>query len=72
MPLYEYACKQCSQVFEQLVLGSAAPSPCPKCGSKALERLISAASGRMGEDATSRAEFAVTNYGRPRRGGDDR
>jgi putative FmdB family regulatory protein len=70
MPLYEYACQKCSHVFEELVLGGATPS-CPKCGTQELERLISAVGGRMGEDAASRAQFALTDYGRPRRGRKD-
>lgn len=41
MPLYEYECKKCSRTFELLVLSTTVPQ-CSNCGSKALQRLISA------------------------------
>ena len=66
MPLYEYACQKCSHEFEALVLRDDKPT-CPKCGSAELEKLISAVGGRMGEDAESRAKYALTDYGRARK-----
>lgn len=41
MPLYEYICKKCDQRIELLVSSSTNPA-CPHCGSKRLEKLISA------------------------------
>jgi putative FmdB family regulatory protein len=42
MPIYEYRCSRCSEVFEQLVLGrSADPVECPQCGSRKAEQLVS-------------------------------
>ena len=40
MPLFEYVCKRCGEVSEQLVSGARKPS-CPNCGAKALEKLLS-------------------------------
>ena len=40
MPLYEYACKACSNHFEALVRSSEAPE-CPACHGTALERKLS-------------------------------
>ena len=36
MPLYEYYCENCDDVFEALrsVSASDEPAPCPKCGAK--------------------------------------
>jgi putative FmdB family regulatory protein len=42
MPIYEYRCKGCGQVFEYLVLSSSADAKCPACDSVQLERLVSA------------------------------
>ena len=42
MPLYEYACRKCSHRFEEIVSSSASPAPpCPECGSKRAERMLS-------------------------------
>lgn len=44
MPIYEYQCKKCSRVFEALVLGNDNEVPaCDKCGSREVQRRISAA-----------------------------
>jgi putative FmdB family regulatory protein len=40
MPLYEYACKECSHQFETLVRGSETPH-CPACQATTLERKLS-------------------------------
>ncbi len=37
MPLFEYACKQCSHQFETLVRGTQTPE-CPACHASELER----------------------------------
>jgi putative FmdB family regulatory protein len=41
MPLYEYYCENCGEVFEALrsVRSSEEPAPCPKCGTDA-ERIM--------------------------------
>lgn len=40
MPIFEYRCKKCNEVFEVLVRSSQKPE-CPNCKSKRLEKLIS-------------------------------
>lgn len=46
MPIYEYRCEQCEEVFEELILRSsdAETVACPRCGTSHPERLLSAAS----------------------------
>lgn len=40
MPLYEYACRECSKRFEQLLFGREKPV-CPGCHGTDLEKLLS-------------------------------
>ncbi|MFO0817846.1 MAG: zinc ribbon domain-containing protein [Pirellulales bacterium] len=40
MPLYEYACQNCSSHFEVLVRGQETPT-CPQCGCQKLEKEFS-------------------------------
>jgi len=43
VPLYEYKCGKCGEIFEELVsLSSPTEIVCPKCGSKESERVLSA------------------------------
>lgn len=42
MPIYEYRCPDCAKEFEELVFGNKIP-PCPACGAKNAERLLSCA-----------------------------
>lgn len=45
MPMYDYRCKNCDEVFEELVFSSDASDEeieCPKCGQNQSERLLSA------------------------------
>ncbi|MBN2188689.1 MAG: zinc ribbon domain-containing protein [Chitinispirillaceae bacterium] len=45
MPLYEYRCSSCDNVYEELVSGDRNKKvPCPSCGSDASEKLISVVS----------------------------
>lgn len=46
MPLYEYRCDDCAAEFETLVR-SGEQVTCEKCGSHHLEKLLSAAAGRV-------------------------
>jgi putative FmdB family regulatory protein len=41
VPIYEYACKACSQRFELLIRGTSAEPACPECKSTDLEKLLS-------------------------------
>lgn len=40
MPIYEYQCRGCGHLFEQVVLPTTTPA-CPSCESEDLERLLS-------------------------------
>jgi putative FmdB family regulatory protein len=42
MPIYEYRCTSCSQVFEKLVLDRDASIECPRCPGAAVEKQFSA------------------------------
>ena len=33
MPMYEYRCNKCGEIFEELVSSDDEKVPCPKCGS---------------------------------------
>ncbi len=45
MPIFEYRCPQCDNVFEELVNDRSATIPCPSCGHKETEKLMSAIGG---------------------------
>jgi putative FmdB family regulatory protein len=43
MPIYEYRCSGCGSRFEKILPRSSSPAPpCPSCGAKKPEKLISA------------------------------
>jgi len=46
MPLFEFYCEHCQGSVELLV-GRTEKPVCPKCGSKTMEKLMSAAAGRV-------------------------
>ncbi|HUX85950.1 MAG TPA: zinc ribbon domain-containing protein [Chloroflexota bacterium] len=49
MPLYEYRCSTCGQVYEKLVrMGAADVPPCPACGASEGKRLVSAIASLAG------------------------
>ena len=50
MPLFEYVCEDCNNEFELLV-NREEKAECPKCSSARLEKLISAATGRVSSGA---------------------
>jgi putative FmdB family regulatory protein len=47
MPIYEFKCKKCKNIFEELIFSSADEknTTCPKCGSKKNEKLMSVFAG---------------------------
>ncbi len=50
MPIYEYQCKKCKHVFEELVRSSdAGRVACPRCDSKEAERQPSVFAARAAE-----------------------
>ena len=48
MPIFEYQCKKCGRLFEELVMSTHVKVKCPSCGSTALEKLISAFAKKCG------------------------
>lgn len=71
MPIFEYKCKKCGEVFELLVRESTKPA-CPKCGGKRLEKLVSgfsvSATGKGGGRRSIRSRQICGNC--PSGGGD--
>lgn len=56
MPIYEYVCNACGELFSKLQKMTVAEgeTTCPKCGSTEVERMISACSiGAAGSSAPS-------------------
>ncbi len=44
MPIYEYKCKNCNEIFESFLTKPAeTPQPCPKCGHVHTQKLLSLA-----------------------------
>jgi putative FmdB family regulatory protein len=42
MPIFEYACQKCANVFEKLILSRSQPPPvCPRCGTNQIEQQYS-------------------------------
>jgi putative FmdB family regulatory protein len=41
VPIYDYACVTCDEVFEELLRSDAPPPPCPSCGNAETERQLS-------------------------------
>lgn len=46
MPLFEFRCDKCDHEYELLVRNGE-PVDCPQCGSQRVEKLLSAARGRV-------------------------
>jgi putative FmdB family regulatory protein len=47
MPLYEYQCPSCGDLFEFLQRGQQQPPTCPACGGSQCERQLSAPAGHV-------------------------
>jgi putative FmdB family regulatory protein len=47
MPIYEFRCKKCKNIFETLIFSPAEEKKlsCPKCGTKGTEKLMSVFAG---------------------------
>lgn len=60
MPIYEFRCEACQQVFEHLALSSqeAVEIRCPACGGEELSRVLSTCSSVMGDSAPAPAQSA--------------
>ena len=48
MPIYEFRCKKCKNIFESLIFSSTEEKKlsCPKCGAKKPEKVMSVSAGR--------------------------
>ena len=59
MPIYEYACRGCGHRFELLVLHRSEEdgSPCPECGVREVERVMSTPA--VSSDGTRRRNLAA-------------
>lgn len=55
MPLFEYKCAECDNLFEELVTSGEVKVYCPKCKSEKVSRLLSvfSASGGTSSSRTS-------------------
>jgi putative FmdB family regulatory protein len=63
MPIYEYECAGCGEIFE-VILDVGGPSPsCPNCGGETCRKLIGAPAVHVKTDhATRRIEKRVRDY----------
>jgi putative FmdB family regulatory protein len=58
MPIYEYRCGECGNVFEEIVASADANNlPCPSCKSKKTEKLMSRI-GAVGKGKGGSGDFA--------------
>ena len=50
MPIYEFRCAECGNIFEELFIGSGekAGIACPECKSESFERVVSSTNYAMG------------------------
>lgn len=56
MPIFEYACNECGNEFEELVFDRDECPPCPKCSSAKTGKLMSAVRSRVGGGAPDMGE----------------
>ena len=67
MPMYDYRCKNCDEVFEELVFSSDISDEeieCPKCGQNKSERLLSAPMISTGGSSSSVSTSSNSGCGR--------
>ena len=63
MPLYEYECAGCGEIFEVILAVGKASPPCPECGGRECRKLIGAPAVHIkGDQATGRIEKRVKDY----------
>ncbi|MBD3335717.1 MAG: hypothetical protein GF355_09395, partial [Candidatus Eisenbacteria bacterium] len=68
MPFYDYKCKKCGNVFEELVPSSATPDrdvECPHCGAHQAKRLLAAPSIGTGKSGKSGPAPGCSNTSSP-------
>ena len=62
MPLYDFCCEKCGNIFEKVCSVNYPPPPCPNCGGKT-HRLLSAVSFKIkGNEAVRRIEKRLQYY----------
>ena len=50
MPIYEFTCANCGELFEEIATSSEDNKPCPKCGNPNAVKVLSAPSSLTGKD----------------------
>ncbi|MDY6953759.1 MAG: zinc ribbon domain-containing protein [Thermodesulfobacteriota bacterium] len=63
MPIYEYECAKCGQVFEMIMSRGENPPPCVSCGSSETRKILAVSAIRVKEDrAIARIGKRVKDY----------
>jgi putative FmdB family regulatory protein len=54
MPIYEFRCKKCKNIFESLIFSAAEEKglSCPKCGAKKAEKVMSVSAKRKSKGSS--------------------
>ncbi len=66
MPIYEYRCKNCNHVFEELVFSSLTKDEeiiCPNCNTNAAEKMMSAFSSTGTSYGGSASSCGTSGFG---------
>ncbi len=54
MPIFEFVCKDCEKIFEELIFGINTDGVvCPTCGSKQVRKKMSTFASKSGNDGAS-------------------
>jgi putative FmdB family regulatory protein len=54
MPIFEFVCKDCELIFEELIFGMKTEGVvCPSCGSEQVRKKMSTFSSKLGSDGAS-------------------
>jgi len=63
MPLYEFKCLKCNDIFELLIMNNKdkVEMKCPKCNSDSFEKIISSTNYAMGSSGGSSQKASVQN-----------
>jgi putative FmdB family regulatory protein len=65
MPIYEFRCTECGQVFEELIMRSSdqADLTCPRCAARTVERVLSSCCVGGSADGSGAAAACVPRGG---------
>lgn|GEM_PF-411879 len=64
MPMFDYRCRNCEHVFEELVASSSVPDEeieCPRCKQRQSERLLSAPMISVGRSSDGCPAYSPSN-----------